>query len=109
MVIVGGADKAVKGDIDGFLFRFVSLSDLVDKFFFFAFKSGGFGRFFHFSAVLVRACKEINFLSKQAVISGQSVGNNFLVDMADMNRVVGIVNGGGYVKFVVHERNFNLK
>jgi len=49
------------------------------------------------------------FFSKQAVISGQSVGNNFLVDMADMNRVVGIVNGGGYVKFVVHERNFNLK
>ena len=105
VVVVGGADKAVVGDVhqlpqvqDAAL----ALDNAVDELL--GGDAGGLGLLFDLLAVLVGAGEEHHVIAAQPFVAGKGVGGDGAVGVADVQLVRGVVDGGRDVKgrFVFH-------
>ena len=99
MVVVGGADEAVIGDVhqlpqveDTALAR----HDLVDKLL--GRHAGLPGLGLDLLAMLVGAGQEQDVVAPQPLVAGDGVGGHGTVGVADVELVRGIVDGGGDIK-----------
>ena len=105
MVIVGGADEAVVGDVHQLpqvLDALGTLHDAVHEFL--GGDAGLGGLVLDLLAVLVGAGEEHDVIALQALVAGQGVGGHGAVGMADVELVGGVVNGGCDIEFLLfHE------
>ena len=99
VVVVGGADEAVVGDVhqlpqveDAAL----AADDLIDELL--GGLAGGLGLLLDFLAVLVGAGQEHHVIAAQALVAREGVGGDGAVGVADVQLVRGVVDGGGDVK-----------
>ncbi len=99
MVVVGGADEPVVGDVHQLPqveHAPGALHDVVDKLL------GGYagllGLVLDLLAVLVGAGEEHDLTAPQALIAGHGVGGHGAVGVADVQLIAGVVDGGGDIK-----------
>ncbi len=99
MVVVGGADEAVVGDVhelpqveDAAGAGDDAVYELLGG------DAGGFGLFFDLLAVLVGAGEEHDVIACQPLVAGDGVGGDGAVGVADVELVGGVVDGGGDVE-----------
>ena len=102
MVVVGGADEAVIGDVHQLpqvLDPLGTLHDAVHELL--GGDAGLFGLVLDLLAVLVGAGEEHHVLALEPVIAGDGVRGHSAVGVADVQLVGGIVNGGGDIKLLL--------
>ena len=99
MVVVGGADEPVVGDVHQLPqveHAPGALHDVVDKLL------GGYagllGLVLDLLAVLVGAGEEHDLTAPQALVAGHGVGGHSAVGVADVQLIAGVVDGGGDIK-----------
>ena len=97
MVIVGGADKAVVGDVEELPEGLEAGDDFVHILL--GAHPGGLGLFLNLLAVLVRPGEEQNVVPGEAFIAGHGIGGHGAIAMADVQVIRGVIDGGGDVKF----------
>ena len=105
VVVVGGADKAVVGDVhqlpevqDSPL----ALHDVVHKLL--GRDAGGPGFLLNLLAVLVGAGEEHHVVALETLVAGHGVGGHGTVGVADVKLVRGVVDGGGDIEFLTVHR-----
>ena len=99
MVVVGGADEAVVGDVHQLPQVHdapVALHDAVHKLL--GGDAGLLGLVLDLLAVLVGAGEEHDVIALQPLIAGHGVGGHGAVGVADVQLVAGIVDRGGDIK-----------
>ena len=102
MILVRRADEAIVGDVEPVEELAESSGHFVRKFTWSFSEVAGF--LGHFQAVLVGPGLETNIAPHQPLETGDDVGSNRFVGMADMRLAVGIVDCGGNVERVSHLR-----
>ena len=102
VVAIGGADKAVVGDVHQLpqvQHAARTLHNAVHKLL--GGDAGLPGLVLNLLAVLVGAGEEHDVLAPETVVAGQGVGGHGAVGVADMELVGGIVDGGGDIELLV--------
>ena len=107
MVVVGGADEPVVGDVHQLpqiLDALGPLHDAVHKLL--GGDAGLLGLVLDLLAVLVGAGEEHDVIALEALVAGHGVGGHGAVGVADVELVAGVIDGGGNIKFLVlrHQR-----
>ena len=104
MIVVGGADEAVVGDVHQLPQVLDALGTLHDAVHELLGRHAGLrGLILDFLAVLVGAGQEHDIVTGQALVAGHGVGGHGAVGVADVQLVRGIVDGGGDIKlFLFH-------
>ena len=100
MVVVGGADETVVGNVHQLpqvLDAGLAVNDIVHKLL--GSDAGLLGLVLDFLAVLVGAGEEHHIVALQPLVPGHGVGGYGAVAVADMQLGRGIVNGGGNIVF----------
>ena len=104
MVVVGGADEAVVGDVHQLpqvLDPPGALHDAVHKLL--GGDAGLLGLVLDLLAVLVGAGEEHHVAAGEPLVPGHGVGGHGAVGVADVQLVAGVVDGGGDIKlFIFH-------
>ena len=103
VVVVGGADEPIVGDVHQLpqvLDPLGPLHDVVHEGL--GGDPGALGLVLDLLAVLVGAGEEHNLLALEPVVAGDGVGGHGTVGVADVELVRGVVDGGGDVKFLRH-------
>ena len=98
MVIVGGADEAVVGDVHQLpqiQNAPVAQNDVVNELL--GSDAGLLGLLLDLLAVLVCSGKELDIVAHQPLVAGHGIGGHGAVSMADVQIGTGIVNGGGNI------------
>ena len=102
MVIVGGADEAVVGDVHQLpqvQDALGALHDVVQELL--GGLSGGLGLVLDLLAVLVGARQEQHVAAGEPLIAGHGIGGHGAVGVADVQLVRGVVNGCGDIEFLL--------
>ena len=100
VVVVGGADEAVVGDVHQLpqvQHALLPGDDVVHKLL--GGDAGLLGLVLDLLAVLVGAGEEEDVIALQALVAGHGVGGHGAVGVADVELVRGVVDGGGDVEF----------
>ncbi len=103
MVVVGGADEAVVGDVHELpqvQHAPGTLHDVVHKLL--GGDAGLLGLVLDLLAVLVGAGEEHDLLALEPVVAGDGVGGYGAVGMADVELIRGVVDGGGEIELILH-------
>ena len=102
VVIVGGADEAVVGDVHQLpqvQDALGALHDVVQELL--GGLSGGLGLVLDLLAVLVGARQEQHVAAGEPLVAGHGVGGHGAVGVADVQLVGGVINGGRDVEFLL--------
>ena len=104
VVIIGGADKAVVGNIHELPELMETADDIIDVFLrrYALFRSFALDLL----TVLVRAGEEIGIITGQALVSCHCIGIDGAVGVPDMQVCARVIDGGRYIKgFLFHFQN----